>query len=299
MPGKSWILWCLSLVLIGLPILAVGQSQKTKGQGAKGSATVLFAVSKVEGADPSLEPIVILGGGKYSEPPVDGDQPTPPPARKFITTYFQPGQKYRLLFGGGEIGTATIKNYVSPACFSMEATVTLQTSVRLGGEVKALATNAASLGKGKNSRRTPTPDERAAMLDLVKKTYQQKGIPASFFPKIEVVNLTALDLDGDGKAELIGSFSLEKKKGSYLQDNLFLLAESHNGSYRIGLVWYHRNLAEDGIQQQKLVDQIDLDQDGMAEVVTMTTYYESNNYQIYKRQKGKWTVIYQGGGGGC
>jgi len=31
----------------------------------------------------------------------------------------------------------------------------------------------------------------------------------------------------------------------------------------------------------------------------MGSYYESNDYAIYKRQQGRWRPVYKGGGGGC
>jgi hypothetical protein len=47
-----------------------------------------------------------------------------------------------------------------------------------------------------------------------------------------------------------------------------------------------------------LIDQLDLDSDGMAEVIIRNEYYESTDYTIYKKVKGQWREIYSGGGGG-
>jgi hypothetical protein len=37
----------------------------------------------------------------------------------------------------------------------------------------------------------------------------------------------------------------------------------------------------------------------VGEVVVEGTYYESNDYVVYKRERGRWRPVYQGGGGGC
>jgi hypothetical protein len=44
---------------------------------------------------------------------------------------------------------------------------------------------------------------------------------------------------------------------------------------------------------------VDFDGDGVGEVIAMGSYYESNDYVIYKRQQGRWRPVYKGGGGGC
>ena len=52
-------------------------------------------------------------------------------------------------------------------------------------------------------------------------------------------------------------------------------------------------------EERRFVDQVDIDGDGVAEVIAGGSYYESNDYIIYKRQAGSWRPVYQGGGGGC
>jgi len=38
---------------------------------------------------------------------------------------------------------------------------------------------------------------------------------------------------------------------------------------------------------------------GVDEIVTISYYYESWDYAIYKEKDGKWEKVYKGGGGGC
>jgi hypothetical protein len=59
-------------------------------------------------------------------------------------------------------------------------------------------------------------------------------------------------------------------------------------------------MSENQTENMQLVDTLDLDEDGVDEVITSTTMYEGNQYQILKRgRNGKWTMVYYGGGSGC
>jgi hypothetical protein len=50
---------------------------------------------------------------------------------------------------------------------------------------------------------------------------------------------------------------------------------------------------DQAILTEVLVDQLDLDNDKMAEIITMTTSFEGANYKIYKKQKGQWANVYE------
>ena len=65
--------------------------------------------------------------------------------------------------------------------------------------------------------------------------------------------------------------------------------------FRIELQRYDEGL-EDG---EDFVDELDLDGDGIGEVITQVSGSESWEYAIYKRRAGRWQAIYKGGGGGC
>jgi hypothetical protein len=51
--------------------------------------------------------------------------------------------------------------------------------------------------------------------------------------------------------------------------------------------------------EENFVDQIDLDASGQDEIITISYYYESWDYAIYKSRNGTWEKVYTGGGGGC
>jgi hypothetical protein len=109
---------------------------------------------------------------------------------------------------------------------------------------------------------------------------------------VQVNNITAVDVDTDGKAELIGSFEVGDQ--NYNSQTLFLIAEMKNGQYQTGLTWCKKG-AEITYEVRRLIDVLDLDGDGVAEVFVMTSYYESTDFTIYKKMKGVWRSVYQGG----
>ena len=273
-------------------LLLVCASPSARQKSAQGGA-VVFAVEKFE-SNVMIEPAFIYRGGAFVAPPVDS------PSNAFTREYFRAGRKYRLLSGGGEAGSVTVRKFLEPGCVGLVAEATAETQVRLGGRVQALATDSASLGRVQPSRRAPTEAERARAVELARAAYAKNKAPSSLVNGMQVVNLTATDLDRDGRAELVGSFIVEKKTGDTTEDayTLFLIMEPQGDSFKTAWEWFHHGF-EGEYADRHFVDQIDLDGDGVGEVVVEGTYYESNDYAVYKREQGRWRPVYKGGGGGC
>src|SRR5207245_1438120 len=152
-----------------LIISATGESNSATNAAAQPrKSTVVFAVS-AESGEGSMDAVVIVDGKQLRAPFTEEQKDK---QKKFAEEYFAAGRTYRLIFGGGEAGSVTVKKW-SEGCNSVHAEVTPATSVRLGGKVMALATNSESLGKRPSARRTPTEAERAAVLTLVKNIYSR------------------------------------------------------------------------------------------------------------------------------
>jgi hypothetical protein len=290
----------VSLLAAAPPALPAAQTKRP----ARGPAapTVVFAVSKYE-SGATMEPVVLYSRGVYAKPPIDGDEAA---IKSFVGEYFKPGRQYRLLSGGGEAGGVTVKQYQEQGCVGLNADVSVNTAARLGGAVQALATDSATLGRRGVSRRAPTDVERVFALMQAQAAYANNRVGAALVKKMEVVNLTATDLDGDGTFELVGSFRVSRK-GATADDTyaLFMIAspvadytQQSAQAGKPALVWFHHG-AGDEVEERHFVDQLDIDGDGVAEVIAGGAYYESNDYIIYKRQGGSWRPVYQGGGGGC
>jgi hypothetical protein len=292
-----------------------GSTENTrKKEKASQQKAVVFAVfgSAAEGMSATMEPILILEGGQYKEPisgSSDADE-----IKRFGNEYYRKGQKYRLLFGGAEAGTATVKkSNPDSECFRSGADITTQTDVKLNKNVMALATDSKSLGMAaaERSRRTPSQGERAAALELARAAFKQNGVAAALLPTMQVVNLTAIDLDRDGKAELAGSFVVSKRTRKQERYVLFLLAVPQGASYKAAVSNFEKhgeadimsgadiNVINDGIYVERLVEHLDLDGDSVSELVTTSTGLEGVTYYIYKRQNGAWSKAYEFGNYRC
>ena len=296
--GPRLLCFALGLFAVANPSIESG-AQTKPARPASGSEVVVFAVKKYDTMQ-NMEPVVIIRRGTYVKPPVDESDVTggdvEAQSKRFIGEYFRAGRQYRLLSGGGDAGTLTVQKYLEPGCVGMNAEVSTQTQVRLGGEVQALAVSSDTLGRGAGSRRAPTEAERASALELARAAFARNAVPAALVKKMETLNLTATDLDRDGRAELVGSFRVVG--ADYMNYALFMIFEPAGDKFTAALTWYHKG-AEADAADRRLVDFVDLDGDGVAEVIAEGHYYESNDYFVYKKQRGQWRSVYQGGGGGC
>lgn len=126
----------------------------------------------------------------------------------------------------------------------------------------------------------------------------RQGLAASS-SAIKLRNLRSTKLAEGRPDALIGSITFREKSAVH---NLFLVAEYKGEQWDLAISSYHVSKdPEDGTDnvEENFIDQLDLDADGVDEIVTISGYYESWDYTIYKAQQGTWKKVYQGGGGGC
>ena len=100
------------------------------------AGTAVFAVQKYEDGV-SIDPIVIFNKGQYIDPQPDQ---TSAVSKQVVAKYMRAGQKHRLIFGGAEAGTITIKEAPTESQIGLTTSATLQSSIKIGGAVMALAT---------------------------------------------------------------------------------------------------------------------------------------------------------------
>jgi hypothetical protein len=256
--------------------------------------SVVFAVS-AESGEGSMDAVVIVDG-KLLRKPYNDEQKDK--QKSFANQYFAPGKVYRLLFGGGEAGTVTVKKW-SEGCNNVHAEVTPSTSVRLGGKVMALATNSEILGKRASARRAPTDAERAQVLTLMKSIYSQNRTPVNLIPSIKVTNLTATDLDGDGKYEFVGSFTLAAK--NKFERDLFLIAHQQGTAMRADFIKFqaYQPPPEGFLSSIDFIDQLDVDGDGIGEVFATQGGFDGYALLIFKKVGGRWRQVYDQIGDAC
>jgi hypothetical protein len=134
----------------------------------------------------------------------------------------------------------------------------------------------------KPSRRAATGAQRRQAVAIAASIFRRHGLSAPSIRKMEVLNLTAGDLSGNGHTELIGSFQVLRRGA---EQNLFVILEPRGNGFRASLVQYYSSKSPEfqDAETETLVDWLDLDGDGIAEVMTETSYYEGGDYAIYRK----------------
>ena len=242
-----------------------------------------------------------LDKGKFTEP-ISGSSDERDIA-KFANTHYTTGRALRVLSGGAAVGTATVTgDGRSTECGKTAGHVTLKSTFTPTGSLMALATTSETMGKGERARRAPTTEERGAALKAAADAW--KGLPAAAIADPDVVNLTAIDVRGDGKPLLVGSLVARQAAA---RDVLFMLLEPSATGFTPAFAQKERftkdKLMEgvelsvvgsgDAIYVERLADHVDVDGDGISEIVTKTNGFEGDKYAIYKAVGGAWKKVFE------
>lgn len=274
------VLLIMSLVL---PIFA----QKTT---IKPLTKVIFAVLN-DGR--TLEPLAKIENGKLMQTVSGGDDGEI--LKAFSKTYYKPKTVYNLIFAGNVAGTATvIKNDPTAECSTNLATTTVKSAkAKLKGFVMGLATNMKPT-KTFGVRRMPTPAERAEVEKLVSADFAKNNIKG----KLNYHNLTALDIDNDGKIEFVGTYWVATSATE--RALLFFIADKVRANkLSIGFSDFRLikqdevmsgeiKALDEGVYHEMLLDVLDYNNDGVAEIFTYSQGFEGASFTAYKRNEGTW-----------
>ena len=123
---QSCIALAILLSLAWTCLFAVSAPLAKARQGREAS-TVVFIISANKLPSASITPILMIEQGSYKNP-IAGDSDAETISR-FAADYYRKGQKYRVLFGGGEAGTLTVQRSTKDQeCMRTEAEVLIQSS---------------------------------------------------------------------------------------------------------------------------------------------------------------------------
>jgi len=221
-PKLLFLLLSLSLPLANLETRAT-LVQQTSRVNAKPALVLVVSHADQDEQQSNVDAVVLVENGKFKQPYPEENEAA---QKQFAANYFAPGKKYRVTFGGGEVGTATIKSS-GMGCNNIHAAATVEDNKRIPPRLSALATDSRTLGKKPAARRAPTDAEREGVMRIVRQIYTARGTTAKALNTLKTTNLTATDLNGDGQFELIGSFVIEIKRGNTVsaRRDLFFIAE--------------------------------------------------------------------------
>ena len=292
--------------IASLSVSAVVAQKKRPSAPPQKAKPIVFAVLNDGGM---IEPIGLIDKGKLVEASNGSDEA----AKKttFSKTYYKPQTVYKLVFGGVDAGTVTVKSSDPNAeCSSnMAQTSFVSPKAKLKGMVMGLATNAAAK-KGTGVRRLPTATERVEIETLVRAEFVKNKVSASTAKDLKYHNLTALDVDADGKAEMVGSFWVEPSATS--RALLFFIADKGaSGKYSFGYSNFGTmekekmmegseiTMIDEGVYHELLLDAMEYDGDASSEIFTYVQSLEGAGFNAYSRRGGKWEKVYEGSNYHC
>jgi hypothetical protein len=301
--GRHSIAWrafehhFLSALIAGTVAVLITASSLAQPAFAQARRTVVFVVSRSDPqeAQSNMDAVLMIENGRLKAPYSEQSEAA---QKRFASEYFSPGKTYRVTFGGGEVGSATVKDS-SVGCNNIHGRATVEHGGKIPVHLSGLATNSASIGKRPSTRRAPTPTERAAVMKLVDQTYRTRRTPAAWLRNLQTTNLTATDLDGDGKFELIGSFVIETSAKQ--RRDLLLIAEPLGEGFKPAFVNFQSyKLIPEGFDSAiDFIDQLDVDGDGVGEVFTMQHGFDAYGFNIYKKVRGRWRLMLSTVGDAC
>lgn len=280
--------------IIAAFIVASGAHETVNAQARR---TLVFVVSRSDPgeAQSSMDAVLMIENGKLKVPYAEQNEAA---QKRFATEYYSAGKTFRVTFGGGEVGSATVKDS-SVGCNNIHARATVDHGGKIPQHLSGLATNSTSIGKRPSARRAPTSEERAAVMKLVDQTYRSRRTPTAWLRSLKTTNLTATDLNGDGKFELIGSFVIET--AAKHRRDLLLIAEPLGDGFKPAFVNFQAyKMQPEGFDSAiDFVDQLDVDGDGVGEVFTTQHGFDAYGYNIYKKVRGRWRLMVSTTGDAC
>lgn len=212
---------------------------------------------------------------------------------------YRPGERLALFVGGRRAGGVTVKKIAPFQCDSSAALVSGDQGIHLQKDTMALASNAQNIRPHASYERRPNFKERKYAVQLAMNEFRKHGVSEGMASAVKIDQLVVTKIDDSNSQFLIGSLSLRTKSALH---EAFLIGKIGASSATAELVQYDKSTdltegtdAEDYV----FVDQLDLDGDGVDEVVVELRGYEEEEFEIYKRYSGSWREVHDGGVGGC
>ena len=249
--------------------------------------------------EPRLEAIALIEQGQLRTPAGAKNKE----AVAFNRKYLAKGQKLFVIFGGGAAGTLNITESSVGCQGRISAMASFNPGslgiTRIHGQVLGLATNSDMIARSEIWRRAPTAAERAAAVKLAQVQFSSNGLTPAQIATMQTANLTAIDVDGDNRAELVGTFRLPTATTDRPPRYVFLIAEGEGANYKTAFSTYRHfpNTEIFNIGEEALIDYLDLDRDGVAEIVTSYSSDTASGYHVYRRLGGgatsaAWKLVY-------
>lgn len=204
-----------------------------------------------------------------------------------------------LFFHGEKRGSVTIKKVAPLQCDSTAAIVSAPQEIKFKKGSMALASNAPTFHSHVDWSTQADASTNSYARSLAAGELKRHGISVENIEKIKIDRLIVTYVEKGGPRVLIGALSY---LDNGVEHDLFIIGQIEHSKAILGFVRYHdmKDLVDNtDIDRTSFVDQLDLDGDGVDEIVLEETGYEDERFEILKRQDGNWTQVWDGGEGGC
>lgn len=142
-------------------------------------------------------------------------------------------------------------------------------------------------GSAKEHSAESIPKNSRSYLSLFRKTLDEKGVKSP----VKVDQLLRIDLDGDGKMEVLASLYSVQKEGvvSSTGDYSLLLMRRVDAKEQVStqIIGFEKDPREGGMTHRTFGPFIDLNGDGKAEVIVRGEYAQGQYTHVYELQNGK------------
>lgn len=260
---------------------------------------VWLAVEEPNRGQLRIEPIATVDEGELA-PVLTSCLPDARTSQDAAAKYLVQGKKYALLFGGapaGEVQLGEVNRNEGTASLTYGGTV------KIRGQVRALATGAEQVDFRVASREPATSEQRASALALARELFGEHGIPEKLLSNVRSEYLIRTYLAPSSLPSLLGSFTLDTSDSDGLVHSLFFIASQPGEKLIPEFVWIHLPESETDEEHLRLVDHADLFGTGQDEVVAKLVSLEtqSHRYLIFRRTRDgtHWEQIFRSNPLGC
>jgi len=292
-----------ALSMILLLAVTTASAQSTPATPMPEDVAIFAVRHNVDGQSLSIVPVVTVHYGSQDQgkvvpslyDPVP-DRPTAQDFARFEKSFYRPGSKLSVFSGGSRLGVARVtSSNVSFIEDGEGSYLSAAISYHGAGRPRLAANTTSQIPGHLSTRRAATPAEKSILLRLAKQWLIEYGLDRRLLERGTLGEVISTELrKGVGQA-LIGRFDVKSQRATH---RLFAIAEPDGGSYRLTLANLEvQPASSDEHTERTFVDQLDINNDGVDEVITETQLYENCFYDVWKfyaNEKG-WSLKHSGG----
>ena len=250
----------------------------------KATQNVLFGYRKPVEGGPSggiLYPICLINGKKITDVPYSGSEER----KSFESDFMHKGAQYNLFCAGKALGKINSKELINSdyesylACSLNKAAAKsngLATNMSIASQAKSLPMNVA---------------ERSKLKALAISTLKSAKVPNALLKDLKFTDLEKIQSGKNASPLLVANAQVDEPTGnSPITHSVFLVvSDLQSGMQKQICNVYHStgDLGEGNQGIETYFGQLDIDGDGIAEIVSQHDFAGSSAFRIYSKQKNK------------